>query len=392
MFCNFVVYLMLGLCLLLIGQSIALRLHAITRYTRLRDRLADQLDSSYAPESDFQPGDGALRQLQVRFNCEEIDSELISEVLFEAGVLSVSVEVEQLVDDVYTNEKRWSDLQRSKSWRTAFLRANIPSSFDAQAVIELLHTVFEDDKVEVSVVDVENKDWVKSVQQDWRPQVVGDLTIKFPWHQDVSTNTTFELILQGGAAFGTGDHPTTRLCCRWLQEAIGGNPHSKLSVLDYGTGSGLLGLAALLYGASEAVGTDIDKDALVNAQFNCVQNNLTMDLYFVTEEDCSSFEEKSVAMMSSRRSDYDFPAVHELGDKKFDITVANILAPILVDLAPTLAARTMPGGLIALSGLVEAQAGRVIDAYSSYFEGIRISDSEDDWVVITGKRKSSSSQ
>ena len=345
------------------------------------------LESNYAPEADFHPETGGLKQLQVRFDCEEIDADTISEVLFEAGVSSVSVEVERVVDDVYTNEKKWSDLQRSKSWRTAFLRANVPASFDHQAIVELLQTVFEGNMVDVSVVEVENKDWVKSVQLDWKPQVIGDLTVKFPWHQNLSSTTPFELVLQGGAAFGTGDHPTTRLCCRWLQNVIRESADARLSVLDYGTGSGLLGLAALRFGALEAVGTDIDKDALVNAQYNCVQNNLSMSLYFVSEDDCSSFEEKSVSMLSSRGADHDFPLVRELGDKQFHLTVANILAPILVDLAPTLAARTRPKGMIAISGLVEQQSRKVIDTYSEYFEDVQICDTEEDWVMITGWRK-----
>lgn len=379
--------MLIALSQLLIGSGGVLGFLPSSRSSLRWSILSDLIDSNYAPEADFHIETGGLKQLQIRFDCEEVDAEQISEVLFEAGVSSVSVEVEQVVDDVYTNEKKWSDLQRSKSWRTAFLRANIPSSFDHQALIELLQTVFAGDVVEVSIVEVENKDWVKSVQLDWKPQVIGDLTVKFPWHLNVSSDTPYELILQGGAAFGTGDHPTTRLCCRWLQTAIRGNTDTKLSVIDYGTGSGLLGLAALLFGASEAVGTDIDKDALVNAQYNCAQNNLTMGLYFVSEDDCSSDEERSVAMLSARGVDHDFPLVKKLEDRQFDITVANILAPILVDLAPTLAARTKSNGFIALSGLVEQQSRKVIDSYSIYFDDVRISDAEDDWVIITGRRK-----
>ena len=373
--------------LLLIGSGAVLGFLSSSRSSWRKSLFGEIQDSDYAPETDFHLETGGLKQLQVRFDCEEVDAEQISEVLFEAGVSSVSVEVERVVDDVYTNEKKWSDLQRSKSWRTAFLRANVPSSFDHQALVELLHTVFEGSIVDVSVAEVENKDWVKSVQLDWKPQVIGDLTVKFPWHQNISSSTPFELVLQGGAAFGTGDHPTTRLCCRWLQNVIRADPDTRFSVLDYGTGSGLLGLAALLFGASEAVGTDIDKDALVNAQYNCAQNNLTMGLYFVSEDDCSSFEEKSVAMLSARGVDYDFPLVRDLDDRQFHITVANILAPILVDLAPTLAARTRSNGLIALSGLVEQQSRKVIDAYSVYFDDVKISDAEEDWVIISGRRK-----
>jgi ribosomal protein L11 methyltransferase len=158
-------------------------------------------------------------------------------------------------------------------------------------------------------------------------------------------------------------------------------------VLDYGTGSGLLGLAALLYGASEAAGTDIDRDALANCQSNCLLNGLHMDLYTVSEEDCDSAEEQSVAMQSSRGSGTDFRTVAALDGKQFDLTVANILAPILMSLAPELAARTKAGGRICLSGLVTLQADRVSEVYSEFFDDMKVEDTEEDWVVLTGRRK-----
>jgi ribosomal protein L11 methylase PrmA len=103
--------------------------------------------------------DGALKQLQIRFSCEEIDSDSISEVLFEAGVLSVSVEVEDMLPDVYNDEKKWGDLQKTRSWKNAILRANYPSSFDGNALIEMLALVFDQDSLVTEIVDVENKDW-----------------------------------------------------------------------------------------------------------------------------------------------------------------------------------------------------------------------------------------
>jgi ribosomal protein L11 methyltransferase len=358
------------------------------RSTSLR-MLTDIDDADYQNESDAElyTSTAALRQLQVRFNCETVDSDVISEVLFEAGVLSVSVEVEDMLEDVYNDEKKWGDLQKTRSWKTAMLRANIPSSFDSAGLIDILQAVFEKDLLETCIVDVEQKDWVKSVQQNWLPQVIGDLTVKFPWHEDVESTTRYELILQGGAAFGTGDHPTTRLCTRWIQRSINNAGGRGLSILDVGTGSGLLGLAALRYGAVKAVGTDIDKDALVNALMNCEQNKLSMELYLASEDDCVSDEEKSIAMLSSRGSNYEFPNVSQLKEEEFDLTVANILAPILITLAPAIAANTKSGGLVALSGLVTQQADRVISEYSKYFVDMKVEEAEEDWVVVTGKRK-----
>lgn len=308
--------------------------------------------------------------------------------MFEVGVLSVSVEVEEMLEDVYNDEQKWGDLQKTRSWKSAVLRANIPSSFDSSSLVDMLYSVFEQDQLEITVADVEQKDWVTDVQKNWPPQVIGDLTVRFPWHNDDQVQpTTHQLILQGGAAFGTGDHPTTRLCCKWIQRNIQDQADKRLTLLDYGTGSGLLGLAALRYGAASAAGTDIDKDALVNAQMNCAMNGLHMDLFLASEEDCDSAEEQSISMLASRGEGFEFPSVSALEGVQFDLTVANILAPILISLAPTLAERTKPGGGLALSGLVQQQASRVMEVFSEYFSSMRVEEVEEDWVVITGIRK-----
>lgn len=128
--------------------------------------------------------------------------------------------------------------------------------------------------------ELEDRDWITDVQATWAPQVIGDLTVRFPWHDKELVKTTKDLVLEGGAAFGTGDHPTTRLCCRWLEKILSTDTSSAngLTVLDYGCGSAILGLAALRYGAASAAGVDIDVDALLSARNNCRMNDLSMDL------------------------------------------------------------------------------------------------------------------
>jgi ribosomal protein L11 methyltransferase len=255
-----------------------------------------QLSSSVSESGTAAP----LKQLQVLFNCDEVDSDSISELLFEVGTLSVSVEV-MSEKDILNDESKWADLVKTKSWATALLRANFPSSFDADGLREILTVSFPEVKFDISVVDVENKDWVSDVQKTWVPQVIGNLVIRFPWHEPSDlegklTEERQELVLEGGAAFGTGDHPTTRLCCRWLDRELSAlrKTSSAPSVLDYGCGSAILGLAALKYGASRATGTDIDKDALISAQNNCDMNGLSMDFYLANDDDEQSDEERSV--------------------------------------------------------------------------------------------------
>lgn len=336
-----------------------------------------------------------LKQLQIRFNCDDVDSDDISELLFEVGTLSVSVEVES-EKDIINDQSKWADLIKTKSWDTALLRANFPSSFNSEGLTDILEVAFPDVKFEFLVVDVEDKDWVSDVQKTWLPQVIGNLTIRFPWHikeessEDADENQK-ELVLEGGAAFGTGDHPTTRLCCRWLEREISADVESqKLSVLDYGCGSAILGLAALRYGASKAVGVDIDKDAIVSASNNCLINGLEMDFYLADDDDDQTDEERSV--VSNILKGYQMNSFAPASDLEkegpvFDLLVANILAPILIHLAPTLASHLKPGGRIALSGLVLRQAETVIEKYQELFDDVKLEQSEDDWALVTGVKK-----
>ena len=116
---------------------------------------------------------------------------------------------------------------KTKSWQTALLRANFPSSFHADGLMDILAVTFPGIEFECTVVDVENKDWVSDVQKTWLPQRIGNLTVRFPWHsqdllpEEILNDVNHQhLVLEGGAAFGTGDHPTTRLCCRWLEKGM----------------------------------------------------------------------------------------------------------------------------------------------------------------------------
>jgi hypothetical protein len=190
-----------------------------------------------------------LKQLQIRFNCDDVDSDDISELLFEVGTLSVSVEVES-EKEIINDQSKWADLIKTKSWNTALLRANFPNSYNSEGLIEILTVAFPEVEFEMVVVDVEDKDWVSEVQKNWAPQVIGGLIVRFPWHLkdsaiegSESSSNRKELVLEGGAAFGTGDHPTTRLCCLWLEQQLA--IREGQSVLDYGCGSAILGLAGI---------------------------------------------------------------------------------------------------------------------------------------------------
>jgi ribosomal protein L11 methylase PrmA len=173
----------------------------------------------------------ALNQLQIYFDCNEIDGEDLSDYLFELGTLSVSVEVVDEKPDVLNNEANWAELGKQKSWATAMAKANFPDSFDGAMLQNLVEDVFPDTR-KMEIVKVEDMDWVSHVQQLWEPQHIGDLTVRFPWHE-ASTEKAKELILEGGAAFGTGDHPVS-VCIRvkGVEWRVSRESRSRVDVVD----------------------------------------------------------------------------------------------------------------------------------------------------------------
>lgn len=350
----------------------------------------------------------STKQLILKFNCQRIDPEEISELLFELGTSSVSVEVDTEIPDFVNEESNWNELVRIGSWETAIVRANVPKSFNYLQLLEILQSVYPKDQfADISIQDLEDRDWVLSVQQLWKPlKITNSLTIVFPWHKtkgEDAVTTKHSLLLEGGAAFGTGDHPTTRLCCRWLERVLLNQQHP-LTVLDYGCGSGILGLASLLFGASSATGTDIDQDSLRSAYENAKMNNLQMNLFKVDEvvDIISSQSRNSEELINSQKSMIlntskgsgdqanadEFPSIQVVERNQYDVIVANILAPILINLAPTLAQHSSPdGGRLGLSGILKKQANRVIERFQEFFDEVTLEEEEDDWVLIICKQR-----
>jgi ribosomal protein L11 methyltransferase len=163
------------------------------------------------------------------------------------------------------------------------------------------------------------------------------------------------MMLDPGLAFGTGTHPTTSLCLQWLD---GTDLHGQ-SVIDYGCGSGILGIAALLLGAESVTGIDHDPQALIASRQNAAENGVIQHLTLL-------------------------PVGKPVG-RQCHILLANILASVLVELAPLLTEMVKPGGRIALSGILHDQAEMVQHAYSKNFE-LDPPQQLDDWILITGKR------
>jgi ribosomal protein L11 methyltransferase len=204
--------------------------------------------------------------------------------------------------------------------------------------------------------EIAEQDWVRLTQAQFVPLRIAErLWIVPSWCEPVDA-AALNLVVDPGLAFGTGSHPTTRLCLQWLASEL----RRGESVLDYGCGSGILAIAAARLGAGTVIGTDVDPQAIAASEANASANGARAR--FVLPE-----------------------ALAAMALPGFDVVVANILTNPLRLLAPALARRVRPGGSIVLSGILVPQAEDVIAAYGDWFK-IAIWKADDGWVALAGTR------
>lgn len=239
-------------------------------------------------------------------------------------------------------------------WPRCRLTALFDASADASAALDAALAAAGTPEVEAACLErLEEADWVALTQRQFEPIRVGDrLWIVPTWHEPPEPRA-INIVLDPGAAFGTGSHPTTRLCLAWLERSV----HPGDTVLDYGCGSGILAIAAMKLGAAAAIAVDVDPLALEAARYNASRNAVSLEV---------------------RDAQQDIP-------ESARITVANILANPLRMLAPLLAARTRAGGSLALSGILEEQADAVIAAYAPWAR-LAVAAREAGWVLLAGER------
>jgi ribosomal protein L11 methyltransferase len=208
---------------------------------------------------------------------------------------------------------------------------------------------------------VGDQDWVRSSQAQFVPLKIGRLWIVPSWVEPPDPSAV-NLRLDPGMAFGTGAHPSTSLCLRWLQA----NMPVGVRVLDYGCGSGILAIAAAKLGAGSVIGVDIDPLALRTAHENSRRNGVEADY----------------TAPGSLRSDGP--------SDRFDIVIANILANPLILLAPVLVGLLAERGSIVLAGVLARQTGALIEAYRAADPGLNLAiwGRDRDWVCLSGQRVS----
>ncbi|MEH8016913.1 50S ribosomal protein L11 methyltransferase [Rheinheimera muenzenbergensis] len=204
---------------------------------------------------------------------------------------------------------------------------------------------------------LEDKDWEREWMDNFHPIKFGQRLWVCPSWREIPDPTAVNVMLDPGLAFGTGTHPTTALCMQWLDAVI----QPEQTVVDFGCGSGILGIAALKLGAKRVIGVDIDPQAIEASLANAKRNNVEgqIELYLPKDQ----------------------PA-----DFKADVVVANILAGPLAELKHVISAYVKSGGKLALSGILASQAQSVIDAYSDEFsfEPIAV---QDEWVRLSANKQ-----
>lgn len=281
-------------------------------------------------------------------------AELLEELLLAAGSAAVTMQ-DDADQPLYE-----PDLGSTPLWQSTRVTGLFEQSADLEALKEQISAEFHlQTQTPLESIEVElvaDQDWERAWMEDFHPIRFGErLWICPSWHTPPQAGAV-NLMLDPGLAFGTGTHPTTALCLKWLDSA----DVRDLEVVDYGCGSGVLGLAALLLGAREVIGTDTDPQALEASRDNARRND-------VAEQRLRLFVPES------------------LPEGQCDLLLANILAQPLMSLAPSLAKRVRPGGDILLSGILASQAEELRERYSPWFDMAEAVEQEG-WVRLHGRR------
>lgn len=282
-------------------------------------------------------------------------AEALSDALLETGALSVSLEDANADSVDETPIFGEPDLPDAGLWKECIVVALLPAQLDAAAVLrQAVEQCGLEALPDYRIEAVAEQDWVRLTQSQFEPiRISRRLWIVPTWH-DAPDGAALNIRLDPGLAFGTGSHPTTRLCLEWLDEHIRGGE----TVLDYGCGSGILAIAARKLGAADVWGVDIDPQAVQTARDNAVMNGVDISFYLPSAA----------------------PAM------RAQVVVANILTNPLKALAPLLADLTEHGGHIVLSGILPSQAADVIATYSAWFD-FGPPTTLDGWARLAGTRR-----
>ncbi|KAF1720608.1 50S ribosomal protein L11 methyltransferase [Pseudoxanthomonas mexicana] len=301
--------------------------------------------------------------LELALRCTEVEQPRYETALEDVGALSVTL----LDADADTGNEHAilePGVGETPLWKALVLTALFDADADALTLLAALEAFDPGlDWTQVGFRKVEDEDWERAWLDQFQPMRFGARTFIVPWNHDVPSDAGDDAAivrLDPGLAFGSGTHPTTALCLRWLDALAADGLLEGRHVLDFGCGSGILALAALKLGAAKAVGVDNDPQALLASADNAQRNAVDADfsVYLPDDEPVTTYP----------------------------VVVANILASALDALAERLAARVAPGGRIALSGILKGQEDELLARYEPWFDALSATR-DGDWMRIDGIRR-----
>lgn len=289
--------------------------------------------------------------LQLKFDSppEQVDD--ASNLLSELGAAAVTFE------DAADQPLFEPDPGETRLWNNTRIIGLFDANIDMPDIIaQLKQALGERAPQHVQVNPLEDKDWVRAWMDTFKPIRFGqNLWICPSWHTPDEPNAV-NVMLDPGLAFGTGTHPTTALCMKWLDA----HPPIDMNVIDFGCGSGILAIAAALLGASHVEAVDHDPQAILATNDNAEKNSVS---------------DKINALLP-----------RQFEDKPADLILANILTNPLLELGPRFAKLLKPGGQIVLSGILAEQSEQVLQCYEEWFE-LQTPTQQDNWVRIDGVRR-----
>jgi len=290
--------------------------------------------------------------------CREDDVEVVSDALMEIDSLAVSVEDADA--DTPAEQALFGEpgMPAPKGgWERSVVKALFATEAEATEAATLV--LAQDWAADVHVQTIQavaEQDWVRLTQSQFAPvEITPEFWIVPSWHE-APAQATKVMRLDPGLAFGTGTHPTTRMCLRWIAQ------HAHLApawdrVLDYGCGSGILAIGAALHGAQQIDAVDIDPAAITASLANAEANQVQLHA-----------------------------ALPDAAKGEYPLVLANILASPLKLLAPLLCAHLAPGAHLVLAGILERQADELKAAYAPWAK-LEVSDSEEGWILMTAQRQ-----
>ena len=290
--------------------------------------------------------------LQLTLAIGSADPEPFEDALMAAGASSITLE--DAADDPVLEPAPGT----TPLWPTVRVKALFDAEIDTDLLLLTLSQQLPSPLPSMTFERIADRHWEREWLKDFKPMRFGRRLWVCPANMrpDAPSTDAVFVDLDPGLAFGTGTHPTTALCLEWLDAAA----LTDKTVLDYGCGSGVLAIAALKLGAKQAVGIDIDPQAILATRDNATRNEVNDRLNAFTVEQSHS--------------------------ARYHIVLANILAEPLEQLALQLAQSVLPGGAIVLSGLLQSQAARLATLYSAWFDMDPIA-TRNEWARLSGIKR-----